>query len=620
MPAPALLRNKQNFTRVRPVSDREFFIAQQNGDAGTFVSAPYRPRAGVSTWSFGISRRRTTPDGRFDGTVHVTLDTGHFSDFWKTVSLDSQHVISLVRHDGEVLARYPAQIGERLKLGPDAPFGQALARSPNGLYTATSEVDGIERINGYRTLDRYPLTINYSVETRAILAPWWRNLVLYAGLAALGWAALIGVTRQALRRAHREAVAFEELQTETQRRRETEARLQQAQKMEAVGQLTGGIAHDFNNLLTVILGNAEQLAEELTDPQLHDLAEMILDAAERGADLTKHLLVFGRRQTLKPERLNLDEVLRSMEPLLRRTISENIEIVTQCRSKTFSAVTDRALLESALLNLVVNARDAMSQGGTLTIRTGERFATLKDGNLPAGQSIVFISVEDTGTGMPPEVLKRVFEPFYTTKEVGKGSGLGLSMVYGFADQAGGHVTIESTVGKGTCVTILLPAIDTPPEETAEDPGEASQGVAGGQKVLVVEDEDRVRHFVCAQLVALGYRVSSVSNGRDALVVLQEDGSFDLLLTDVVLPKGLTGVELAKQASIISPGIKVLLTSGYSEETFLRHGRPDLDVPILQKPYKKKQMAEALRKALEPPASQRPEAVPAGRTTMVRAAS
>jgi PAS domain S-box-containing protein len=377
-----------------------------------------------------------------------------------------------------------------------------------------------------------------------------------------------------------------------------EEQLRQSQKMEAVGQLTGGIAHDFNNLLTVIVGNAELLVDDPSDPdQTRSLAGMVLQAAEKGADLTQRLLAFGRRQTLTPERLNLDQVVENMGSLLRRTIPASIEIATELQKADLAALTDRTLLESAILNVVVNARDAMPEGGTLTIRTGERVATVRDGSVPAGQPVVFVSICDTGTGMSPEVLARVFEPFYTTKAVGKGSGLGLAMVHGFVEQAGGHVSIESAIGQGTTVTILLPAIDKFSIQAPVE-SEVAGTTMGGGRVLVVEDEPQVLHFVCSQLVSFGYRIEAVSAGPDALDVLRQDQSFDLLFTDVVMPKGMSGIELARRAREIKPDLRVLLTSGYPEEVFQEHGTPDADTPLLRKPYRRKELAVALRKVLE----------------------
>jgi PAS domain S-box-containing protein len=286
------------------------------------------------------------------------------------------------------------------------------------------------------------------------------------------------------------------LQDLTERLR-LEEQLRQSQKMEAVGQLTGGIAHDFNNLLTVILGNAEILADEIADPGLQGLARMTEETASRAAELTQKLLAFGRRQTLKPEPIVLDQVVYGMVGLLKRTLGEHVEIRLATKESQSAALTDRTLLESALLNLAVNARDAMPKGGTLTISCGERTAVKQDGNIPAGQPVVYVTVADTGCGMPPDVLAHAFEPFFTTKDVGQGTGLGLAMVYGFAEQSGGHVSIESQEGQGTSVTIVLRAVGKEDGRLAED--DCMLPTNGGERVLVVEDEPGVRVFVEAQL-------------------------------------------------------------------------------------------------------------------------
>jgi PAS domain S-box-containing protein len=375
-----------------------------------------------------------------------------------------------------------------------------------------------------------------------------------------------------------------------------EEQLRQAQKMEAVGQLTGGIAHDFNNLLTVILGNAELLAEAITDPGLQALARMTEETALRAAELTKKLLAFGRRQTLKPEPLALDEVAHGMVGLLKRTLGEHIEVRIATKDSQSAALTDRTLLESAILNLAVNARDAMPQGGTLTIATGERLAGLKDGSIPAGQPVVFLTVSDTGTGMTPDVLAHAFEPFFTTKDVGQGTGLGLAMVHGFAAQSGGHVSISSQAGKGTSVTLVLRAVGKEIREPSLSQNEVARAARG--RVLAVEDEANVRQFVEGQVRALGYEVLAVGDAREALDVLEGDHRFDLLFTDVVLPKGTSGVALARRVSEAYPEIKVLLTSGYSEEVFEQHGRPPDGTLLLRKPYRRKELAETIRKVLE----------------------
>ncbi|HEX2554727.1 MAG TPA: PAS domain S-box protein [Microvirga sp.] len=381
--------------------------------------------------------------------------------------------------------------------------------------------------------------------------------------------------------------------------RRLEEQLRQSQKMEAVGQLTGGIAHDFNNLLTVVLGNAEILTEDPSDPALtFNLARQILETAQRGADLNQKLLTFGRRQSMKPERLKIERVVENMVPLLYRAVGEHIDIETRCPETHLSMIVDRSLLESALLNLAVNARDAMPQGGTLTITTGDRVAGPGEGSLPIGQEVVFVTVSDTGTGMTPDILSRVFEPFFTTKEVGKGSGLGLSMVFGFAEQSAGHVSITSKPREGTAVTIVLPAFaGGSAQQEAPETG-AILPVAGKIRILVVEDEPQVLQFVSTQLVSLGYEVTAVANGPDALELLEQDQDFALLFTDVVLPKGMNGVELTKRARTIRPRLKVLLTSGYSEEAFEHHGRPEEGTQLLRKPYRRKELADTLRKVLE----------------------
>jgi PAS domain S-box-containing protein len=390
---------------------------------------------------------------------------------------------------------------------------------------------------------------------------------------------------------------FVGVQSDVTDRQRLEENLRQSQKMEAVGQLTGGIAHDFNNLLQVILGNAEILTDDAPDPvQSRYLSAMIRDAAESGAELTQHLLVFGRRQPLRPTRLRLDHVVHGITPLLRRTIGEHIELRTEFAESTLSALTDRALLESAILNLVVNARDAMPVGGILSIRIGQRKAGSNDGDPLAGRDVVFVAVSDTGTGMSPEVLSHVFEPFFTTKEVGRGSGLGLSMVYGFAQQIGGHVSITSAPGQGTSVTILLPAAVAEPAEVVCGT-EAVPLQKGRERVLLVEDAPDVLQFVATQLLGLGYEVTAVPDGQNALAALGKAGAYDLLLTDLVLPRGMSGVELARAARTVKPDLKVIFTSGYSEDVFHQHGRLDDGIPLLRKPYKRKELAEMLRNVL-----------------------
>lgn len=380
-----------------------------------------------------------------------------------------------------------------------------------------------------------------------------------------------------------------------------EERLRQSQKLEAVGQLTGGVAHDFNNLLTVILGNAEQMAEEVAhDRRLKSMADITASAAMRAAELTSRLLAFGRRQALQPQIVRLNRSIADMEGLLRRTLSEDIDIEFIQSGNLWPAEIDPGQLEVALLNLVINARDAMPGGGRMTIETAN--ARL-DENHPATQydvppgQYVMVAVTDSGTGMTAEVLARVFDPFFTTKEVGKGSGLGLSMVYGFVRQSGGHVRIYSEPGEGTTVKLYFPRAKVP-EGAPTTRDTAHEAARGMEHVLVVEDDDLVREHVVLQLSALGYRISSAADGPAALAILREENDIDLLFTDVVMPGGMSGRELADAALDLRPRLPVLFTSGYTQNSIVHNGRLDPGVELLQKPYSRHELARRLRKLLD----------------------
>ncbi|MEY4879034.1 MAG: hypothetical protein RJB62_503, partial [Pseudomonadota bacterium] len=381
-----------------------------------------------------------------------------------------------------------------------------------------------------------------------------------------------------------------------------EAQLRQSQRLDAIGQLTGGVAHDFNNLLTVILGNAETLADKLHgNEKLHALADMTRMAAERGAALTNRLLAFARRQALDPKATNVNKLLSEMDPLLRRTLGEHIEIETVRGGGLWNALIDAPQLESALLNLCINARDAMVKGGRLTIETGNVHL---DGDYASQHSevgsgqYVMIAVSDTGTGMTSDILARAFDPFFTTKDVGKGSGLGLSMVYGFAKQSRGHVKIYSEFGHGTTVKLYLPRAPGDHEESF--PTSSSELPRGQERIFLVEDDELVRMHVTRQLESLGYHVTSAHNGAEALEALEalkRNGDYDLLFTDVVMPGGVNGRQLAVAVAELYPNLPVLFTSGYTENAIVHHGRLDPGVHLLNKPYRLQDLAAKIRLAL-----------------------
>ncbi|MEN3950350.1 PAS domain-containing protein [Iodidimonas sp. SYSU 1G8] len=379
-------------------------------------------------------------------------------------------------------------------------------------------------------------------------------------------------------------------------RSETEARLRQAQKMEAVGQLAGGIAHDFNNLLTVIVGSGEMLLEELAtaEADVKRLAEQISAAANRGAELTQRLLAFSRRQPLKPTVVNVNALASGMLPLIRRALGEAIAIVELFDAQECTTLADASNLENALLNLAVNARDAMPAGGTLTIET--RNILLADGrhDVPAGEYVI-LSVTDTGSGMSPEVQAKAFEPFFTTKDAGRGSGLGLATIYGFVRQSGGFVDIESKLGVGTTVVIGLPRVfvsGVSEAEVVQPPAKRGHG----ELILVVEDDEFVRATVVRLLGDMGYRALAASDAREGLSVLIDHEDIALVFTDVVMP-GMSGWDLAAAVNEVRPQTPILFATGYTDNVLLQ--RPGLDsrILVLSKPFKANDLADALETLL-----------------------
>jgi len=384
--------------------------------------------------------------------------------------------------------------------------------------------------------------------------------------------------------------------------REIVQRLAHSERLKAVGELTGGIAHDFNNLLTVVLGNAELLSERLAEESaLRGLAETTRAAAERGAELTARLLAFARRQVLDPHVVDVNHLVRDLERLVRRSVGEQVELDLVLADDLRQARIDPAQLDNALLNLCINARDAMPGGGRLTIETAnarldEGYAALH-GEVEAGD-YVLVAVSDNGQGMEPATLARAFEPFFTTKGFGQGSGLGLSMVYGFVKQSRGHVRIYSEPGQGTTVRLYLPrAGSDAPKAGAEQEAPAAVRHGGG-RILLVEDDPLVREHATRLLEGLGYAVVAVGEGAAALAALRDGAAFDLLFTDLVMPGGMNGRQLAEAAQRLRPGLPVLYTSGYTETTVTRRGDLEPGTLLLQKPYRRTELAAKVRAALE----------------------
>ncbi|WP_298243868.1 CHASE3 domain-containing protein [uncultured Bradyrhizobium sp.] len=379
--------------------------------------------------------------------------------------------------------------------------------------------------------------------------------------------------------------------------RETERQLYQSQKLDAIGKLTGGVAHDFNNMLTVISGNTETLVASLKQqPELQHVARLIDEAAERCAELIQHLLAFARRQPLQPRNIEINAAIADIAKLLRPTLGEQIQIETVLEQGPITAHIDPSRLTNAVLNMAINARDAMPNGGKLLLEThrvvlDEAYAQAH-ADVAAGP-YVMLAVSDTGTGMSVETQHKAFEPFFTTKEVGKGSGLGLSMVYGFVKQSGGHIKIYSEEGHGTTIKLYLP----PGEGMTEAAAAVPPAEGGAETIFVVEDDNLVRTFVTAQLQSLGYKTVAAPDSKVALELIAAGQPFDLLFTDVVIPGGMSGRELAEEVAKLRPGLKVLYTSGYTDNAIVHHGKLDDGVLLLTKPYRRNQLAEMIRKAL-----------------------
>jgi signal transduction histidine kinase len=441
-------------------SNRDAFVAQRDRDAGIFIGREHMDQL-TRLSDFDISRRRSTPDDSFDGVIIISANPGYFADFFSTISRDENFSALLLRDDGSVLVRYPPLPSPRV-FSSETPVMRAIAAEPDrGLFWGRGGIDGIERLFGYQRVGGYPLYVAFGIPRQGVLALWRANLVDYLLFAIPASLGLFCMTLFAVRQLQQQRVATwrwrltaRRLNREMHRRTRAEADLHQAQKMEALGQLTGGVAHDFNNLLTVLQGCLEILSGRQAEPALQARVEMALATVERGERLTSQLLAFARRQPLTVARLDLNDTLRQMAELMARTVGSKVSVETDFAPDLWPIDADATQLELAVINLAINSRDAMPEGGVLRIRTFK--TTLTEGVLGEAVDFVGLEISDTGTGMTPEILARAFEPFFTSKGPDKGTGLGLSLVYGFARQSGGSASIRSEVGRGTAVTLLLP--------------------------------------------------------------------------------------------------------------------------------------------------------------------
>jgi len=568
-------------------SDRDYFRAHLAQNIGTFIGEALTPRAPYQGAAFfGVSRRRQTDDGNFAGVIQASVFPEYFQNFYARISHDPGSFFALGLADGTVLARFP--VSERdVRIDRNGPIGQELAANPKaGLVTVTSPADGIERRLGYHRLTEYPVYVSAGLETSAIRSRWLTTIGSYLIFGLPATALLFLILSLALRRTQR-------LYFESAKRMEAEEALKHGQRLEALGQLTGGVAHDFNNLLTVIRASADLLRRpHLTEERRLRYIDAISDTVDRAAKLTAQLLAFARRQTLKPEVFDVGRCVQTLSEMIGTLTGSPIQIVTHVPEEPCFINADAGQFETALINMAVNARDAMGQGRlTITVRAVPDFP----GRAPHPENphgYIAVSVDDTGVGIPQDQLGRIFEPFFTTKAIGRGTGLGLSQVFGFTRQSGGEVVVASEVGKGSTFTLYLPRVSAD-DRPLEMPAEDTQAVSGhGVSVLVVEDNIEVGTFAADALSELGYATTLVSNAMDALAELTRNaGRFDVVFSDVVMP-GMTGLDLATEIRRRYLDLPVVLTSGYSQ-VLSQNGSHGFE--LLQKPYSIEQLARVLHK-------------------------
>ncbi|MGA8499170.1 MAG: ATP-binding protein [Xanthobacteraceae bacterium] len=575
----------------------DYFTMPRDGPAGVYIGGIHQSVSGGQPY-FTFNQARHDAQGKFVGVIEMSLLPSNFSQFYSHLLSGEGLQFALVRDDGVMLARYPP-ISREVRLDEHSGFHRSIAADPaGGFYTSVGGNDNVERRVGTRRLPGFPVYVIAGIDTAQIRKEWMGGMAVHLIFGIPATLFLFLTLLAVLRRTRR-------LYAEQDQRLAAEETLRQSQKLDAIGHLTGGVAHDFNNLLTIIIGNletAQRLLESWTDAAHLKLAQRIGNAmhgAERAATLTKRLLAFARQQPLNPAAIDVNRLLNGLADFLRRALGEDVALEIVGTGGVWPVEVDPAELEAAVLNLAVNARDAMPDGGKLTIETANAY--LDDGycrqypDLRPGQ-YVQICVTDTGAGMAKAISERAFEPFFTTKQAGQGTGLGLSQVYGFVKQSGGHVKIYSEVGEGTAIKMYLPRFAGQASPLAETKSAPRRGRAG-ECILVVEDDAEVRAYVVETLRGLGYDVLEAAGAEQALALIDRHHSISLLLTDVVMP-GQNGRKLAEAARARQASLKVLYMTGYSRNAIVHQGRLDPGVELLQKPLTSEQLAATVRKILD----------------------
>ncbi len=570
------------------VSARDYVAAARDHPREVYVSAPFR---GMMEGTVAFTVSRGLPGG---GLVAVTVSPDYFRQFYDQITRDATDpVIDLVRDDGAVLARYPPVNGVPAFVPRTSATLAALAGGGSSTYVSTSVTDGRRRLLALHRLQGFPVAAVYGSSVTGYLATWYYHTAVLAVVTLLMSGLLAVATLFAMRRTRGERDNLRRLLQETERREQAEAALRQSQKLDALGRLTGGVAHDFNNLLTAVMGGLELASRRIADPNVKRLLDGAMEAAKRGARLTQQLLAISRHERVRMQPVDINAVLRNIEDMLGRTLGAMVVIRQDLAADLWLGLADPTQLEVSVLNLAINARDAMPQGGELRLSTENLpAAAARPPEVPDGDFVV-LRVADSGTGMPEEVVRRATEPFFTTKDVGRGTGLGLSMVDGLVRQAGGAMTIASEVGRGTTISLFLPrAVPAATGEAAAPPTVAAK--APRLTVLLVDDDTEVRLSTANMLRELGHDVIEASGGEAALAATKR-ASVNLAVVDFAMP-GMNGGELSFRLRQLRPNLPVLMVTGYANRP-AAEGWSDVIPHRLAKPFTLDQLAEALAAAM-----------------------
>jgi len=579
----ALVNSLAYLAQVVDFSDCDYFKSHVDRDVVTFIGEVLRPRAPFGGAAFfGASRRRLAADGGFAGVIQASVLPEYFEGFYAKIGKAPGSYFSLIRDDGLILARYPG-LNHDMRLPPQGGVIKAIRAQPaEGTLTVTSLVDGVRRRVNYLKLPELPVYVIAGLETEVIRNEWISQISRHLIFGIPATAALITVIALALRRTRN-------LYEEAKRRQAAEGALKQAQRLEALGQLTGGVAHDFNNLLMVVGGSARKLRRTNKDPRELQSLQMIDAAVQKGEGLTRKLLAFSRRQSLSPEVIDLPECVRRLRGVLEQSVRGDIEIEIVAPSSTIAVKVDPDELEIALLNLTLNARDAMPDGGRIKIAIDAAAPEANGVASGVTDDMVVIEIADTGSGIPEAIRERVFEPFFTTKAVDKGTGLGLSQVYGFVQQSNGKITFSSKVGAGTTFRLFLPRCTEPPKSTADQFTDTRSKDVAHVTVLLVEDHPDVAAVARDYLEQFGCKVVQASSAEIGIEALNKRQDIDLVLSDIVMP-GMSGLELGRLVREYHPEIAVVLASGYSDKATVA---TEEGFTLIRKPYS----IETLRRTL-----------------------